>query len=304
MTSGDPTPARDLASPPPPAGVFQRWGRGGTAAVLALGAVVMLLIGGTIGLTLGNSTSSAAQDTLVRPAADSVDVGFLYDMTVHHEQGVELAHLVQLNGGRSEVAGIGYDIEYQQTSQIGQMGGFLQLWGYSLNNPRPLMAWMSGGGGHDMAGMAGMPGMSGDPSAVMTTMDAASIAAGALMPGMATTAEVNTLKTLRGDASDAYFLQLMIRHHEGGVPMMDYAATYATNPVVKNMALKMAQGQVAEIASMTQLLQTTYGEQPLPLGSSASVPDGGSAGSVSTATTTMDGMTDMGGMTGMTAPTS
>ncbi len=297
MTPGEPTPAREITRPGPSSSVFQRWGRGGTAAVLALGAVVMLLIGGTIGLTLGSTTSPTA-DALERPAADSVDVGFLYDMTVHHEQGVELAHLVQLNGGRAEVAGIGYDIEYQQTSQIGQMGGFLQLWGYSLNNPRPLMAWMSGAGGHDMAGMAGMPGMS-DPSAVMTTMDAASIAAGALMPGMATTAEVNTLKTLRGDASDAYFLQLMIRHHEGGVPMMDYAATYATNPVVKNMALKMAQSQVAEIASMTQLLEGTYGQQPLSTGASASVPSGSSDG-----TTSGTGTTGMDGMTGMDAPTS
>lgn len=294
MTQGsmphDPLPTTDLTTGgPPPSSVFQRWGRGGTALVLALGAVVMLLIGGTIGVTLGSSASDSAE-SLTRPAAESVDVGFLRDMSVHHEQGVLLAHLVQLNGGRSEVAGIGYDIEYQQTSQIGQMGGFLQLWGYSLNNLGPVMTWMTAAGGQ---GMAGMPGMTGsDPMAVMTTMDAASIAAGAIMPGMATKAEVEKLGNLRGDASDAYFLQLMIRHHEGGVPMMDYAATYATNPVMKNMALKMAQGQVAEIASMTSLLRTTYGEQPLTT-SGVAAPgstDSGADTSDGAATPAMSGM--------------
>ncbi len=300
MTPLEPQPATELSAGAPPAtSVFQRWGRGGTTVVMALVAVVLLLIGGIIGLTLGSPASSS--ESLTPPAEDSVDVGFLRDMAVHHEQGVLLAHLVQLNGGRSEVASIGYDIEYQQTSQIGQMGGFLQLWGYSLNNLRPVMSWMSAAG-HEMAGMPGMT--DSGPMAPMTTMDAASMAAGAIMPGMATNAEVDVLKTLRGDASDAYFLQLMIRHHEGGVPMMDYAATYATNPVVKNMALKMAQGQVSEIGSMTQLLQQTYGEQPLPVGSTASVPSG-------SATTSGPAVPseDMGGMTGMTgmgtaAPTS
>lgn len=289
--TGEPKPVTDLSTtaPPPAGSVLQRWGRGGTAVVLALGAVVMLLIGGTIGLTLG-SPASDSPASLDRPASDSVDVGFLRDMSVHHEQGVLLAHLVQLNGGRAEVAGIGYDIEYQQTSQIGQMGGFLQLWGYSLNNLGPVMAWMTAAGGHDMAGMSGM-----------TTMDAASVAAGAIMPGMATTSEVDRLKTLRGDASDAYFLQLMIRHHQGGVPMMDYAAAHATNQVVENMASKMAQGQVAEIASMTQLLEQVYGGQPLPMGTAS-----GSGADAPSASSSSGGPADMGGMTGMTgaAPTS
>lgn len=292
--SGTPEPALPLSAPATPS-VFQRWGRNGTAIVVALAAVVLLLIGGTIGLALG-SNPAPSSESLTPPAADSVDVGFLRDMTVHHEQGVLLAHLVQLNGGQAEVAGIGYDIEYQQTSQIGQMGGFLQLWGYSLNNLATPMSWMASS---DMNAMAGMPGMTGSsPMTAMTTMDAASVAAGAIMPGMATNAEVDRLKTLRGDASDAYFLQLMIRHHQGGVPMMDYAATYATNPVVKNMALKMAQGQVAEIASMTQLLQTTYGEQPLTTSgvvASGEVPSG-------TDSTSAEGSAGMSGMTGMEMP--
>lgn len=249
--------------------VFQRWGRRGTGIVLGLAASVMLLIGATIGLTLGNNSDSTAAPTAKQPSSESVDVGFLHDMTVHHEQGVLLAHIAQTNAGSAEVAGIAYDIEYQQTSQIGQMGGFLQLWGYSLNNVASPMAWMT-----DTSGQSGMTAMAG------MTLDPKAAADGAIMPGMATDTEVAKLKTLRGADSDGFFLQLMIRHHQGGVPMMNYATQHATSPVVQNMALKMSQSQVAEIASMTSLLSVTFKGSPLPT-AGAPAPAGATAGPMS-----------------------
>ena len=54
-------------------------------------------------------------------------------------------------------------------------------------------------------------------------------------------------RALQGTESDIYFLQLMIRHHQGGTAMMEYAAEHATNPVVRNFAQKMADSQSAEI---------------------------------------------------------
>ena len=83
------------------------------------------------------------------------------------------------------------------------------------------------------------------------------------MPGMATTSEIEKLRSLTGAESDTYFLQLMIRHHQGGAPMMQYAADHATNAVVRNFAGKMAQSQAAEISVMTQML-AERGAQPLP----------------------------------------
>ena len=83
------------------------------------------------------------------------------------------------------------------------------------------------------------------------------------MPGMATADEIAKLKSLSGAESDTYFLQLMIRHHQGGAPMMQYAAEHATNAVVRNFASKMAQSQAAEISVMTQML-AERGAQPLP----------------------------------------
>jgi uncharacterized protein (DUF305 family) len=283
------TPAEQAAQP----SVFQRWGRRGTGIVLGLAALVMLLIGATVGLALGSS-NSASPSSADQPSADSVDVGFLRDMTVHHEQGVLLAHVAQGNGGSAGVAGIAYDIEYQQTSQIGQMGGFLLLWGYSLNGNAAPMAWMTDAGGQ--SGMTGMAAMTVDPSAA---------ADGAIMPGMATHTEIARLKTLRGADSDSYFLQLMIRHHQGGVPMMDYAAQHATNPVVQNMALKMSQAQVAEITSMTTLLEDTFKGTPLPspgaVSTGSATPGDGST--VTAPTSAADGVTGMSGMQ-MTAATS
>ncbi len=230
---------------------LSRWGRSGTRIVLALLAVVLLLVGAIVGLVVGGSTAKqTAGSAGVGPGADSIDVGFLRDMTVHHEQGVLLAHIAQQNGGSSEVAGIAYDIEYQQTSQIGQMGGFLLLWGYPLIGMAAPMSWMTANTG-ETTGMA-------------MTVSPAEAADGVIMPGMATNAEVDRLKTVTGAASDTLFLQLMVRHHQGGLPMMAFAAAHATNPVVQNMAQKMEAGQVAEIATMTDLLSKRFGAAPLP----------------------------------------
>ncbi len=265
--------------------VFDRWGRRGTAIVLSLLMVVMLLIGATAGLALSNNVTTAAPTTSTPPGVASVDVGFMRDMIVHHEQGVLLAHIVQGNGGNSTVAGLAYDIEYTQTAQIGQMTGFLSLWDYSLNSLDTPMAWMTDSSGHsDMTGMSA------------GSVDAAAAADGAIMPGMATNTQIAALKTLRGQASDILFLQLMIRHHQGGIPMMDYAVAHVSNPVVRNMATKMSESQALEITSMTQLL-ATYGAVPMPApGPSGNPSATSSVDSSSPAATT--GSTDPSGTAG------
>ena len=49
-----------------------------------------------------------------------------------------------------------------------------------------------------------------------------------LMPGMATDAQMKRLQSLHGNALDVFFLQLMIHHHQGGIPMARYAAAHAS----------------------------------------------------------------------------
>lgn len=87
------------------------------------------------------------------------------------------------------------------------------------------------------------------------------------MPGMATNEEMNRLRALEGEAFRVAFLQLMIRHHQGALPMARFAAVYAENRLVKNLARRMALAQREEIIRMVYLLKQA-GADPLatPLG--------------------------------------
>lgn len=203
--------------------------------MLGAAAMVLLLIGATVGLALGNRDGSAASQV---PTTDSVDAGFARDMIEHHGQGVLMAHFAEAQTDDDEISVMAYDINYTQTAQIGQMSGWLALWDLPEIVPGPRMTWM----GHAHGGAAGVTG---------------------LMPGMATQEEIESLKSLRGKESDIRFLQLMIRHHQGGTAMMEYAATHAQNPVVRNFAGKMAASQANEVTVMTQMLELR-GATPLP----------------------------------------
>ncbi len=275
----EPRPPADHVTPPPPitdggpADLAERPGRsrGMMILLLAAAAVVLLLVGATLGLALSGSFRSEP----ATPDSTSVDAGFARDMIVHHDQGVLMAHYAEQNTQDPEIGVMAYDIGYTQTDQIGQMQGWLSLWDLPESTDAPRMGWMGGDqGGHDMGAMTsaadGAATAAPTATAATTAESAASGTAPAtsagetpLMPGMATNSEIARLQALRGPESDTYFLQLMIRHHQGGQSMMEYAAEHATNPVVRNFADKMAQSQSAEISVMTQML-AERGAQPLP----------------------------------------
>lgn len=244
MTAGN-DPASPTRSVTGSTSILTRWGARGTALILGIGALVMVLIGATIGLAMGGSRPQS--DSISIEGQDPVDVGFARDMVVHHTQGVTMAHLAELNSTDHEVQVVAYDIEYTQTSQIGWMNGWLSTWGVPLVTGDKPMGWM---------GAVGMAGMGASPSS-------AALPDGALMPGMATNTEVAKLQALKGKASDVFFLQLMIRHHEGGGLMIKYAANHAASSEVQNFASKMLEAQTSEIGVMTGML-TDRGANPLP----------------------------------------
>lgn len=199
-------------------------------AVLCLAA---LALAGGVGYVAGHRHGSAT------PGAGSVDAGFAWDMSAHHRQAVTMAGYVRDHSTDGVVRTLAYDIETSQFNQVGQMRGWLDAWGLPPENPGTQMSWMSGG--HDMSSMS----------------------SGGLMPGMATQAEVDKLQTMTGKPMDVFFLQLMLRHHQGGLPMAQYGADHASEPYVRNAAQKMATGQGAEIVLMEQLLRER-GASPLP----------------------------------------
>jgi uncharacterized protein (DUF305 family) len=231
-------------------------GRRLQTALLALIAVALVLLGGGLAVAFG----IGADDGPATPAADSVDAGFARDMAVHHLQGVEMANAALDRTTDPEVRQLAFDISSTQTNQAGRMQGWLVLWGLPLTGEEH-MAWMAGSGhdmgGHDMGGHD-MDGHDMD----MGGMDMAG-ADGAVMPGMATNSELADLRSLRGTAFDVEFLRLMIRHHQGGYGMAEYAAGHADQPVIRSLARSIRDAQAAETTTMTNML-AARGGTPLP----------------------------------------
>ena len=87
---------------------------------------------------------------------------------------------------------------------------------------------------------------------------------GALMPGMATEAELADLRSLTGTVFDVEFLRLMIRHHQGGFDMASDAAANADVDAVRDLARSIEQAQGIETETMTDML-TARGGTPLPV---------------------------------------
>jgi uncharacterized protein (DUF305 family) len=105
------------------------------------------------------------------------------------------------------------------------------------------MAWMGGDAGMDHSGH--------------TSAD------GTLMPGMATEEELANLRSLQGTAFDVEFLRLMMRHHQGGLEMAEYAAAHGETDVVRTLARSIAESQTAETRLMSGMLEARGGT-PLP----------------------------------------
>jgi len=201
------------------------------ALLAAACAVALFAAGGAVAVIVGVGRDA-------RPADDSVDAGFARDMMVHHQQAVLMAGWERDHGSDPAVRLVGYDIETQQLTESGLFKGWLDGWGMLANSDRDPMSWMTDG--------------------VHVHLQASG-----LMPGMATTAELTKLKSLSGKDLDVFFLQLMIRHHQGGIPMAQYAAEHAGQEYVRTAAKKMADAQSLEVVSMEKTLRD-FGGTPLP----------------------------------------
>ena len=204
--------------------------------LLAVIAVGLVLIGGGAAVALGLGRGDPA------PTADSVAAGFARDMSRHHLQGVEMANLVPERSTDPEVRQLAFDIAETQQNQVGRMQGWLALWGLPPTGG-DTMAWMTSATGH-----AGHDTGATD---------------GGLMPGMATDEELAQLRSLSGTEFDVEFLRLMIRHHQGGREMAEYAAEQAGVPAVAGLAGTIAETQTAEVTTMERML-TARGGTPLP----------------------------------------
>ncbi|WP_407675971.1 DUF305 domain-containing protein [Peterkaempfera bronchialis] len=201
-------------------------------AALCVGALAMV-----VGASGGSPASAGERPAAVAPADDSADAGFARDMSVHHQQAVNMSFIVRDRTRDPEVRLLAFDIINTQANQRGMMTGWLDQWGLTQTSKAKPMAWMQMG--HDYQAHDG-----------------------SLMPGMATNADLDRLRTADAKTAEVLFLQLMIEHHKGGVAMADGYLGLSHNAVEKRLAETMVVGQMSEIKLMTDML-TARGAKPL-----------------------------------------
>ena len=176
--------------------------------------ITAALLAGMVGWMIGDTNSELAHN--------EVDTGFLQDMREHHEQAVYMSFvydsLPDIDPGLRTVA---TSIIIGQNQEIGRMVQMLRMFGEKeANEGETSMAWM------------GMPVERGQ------------------MPGIASEEDLDKLATLSGKEADAFFVQLMKAHHEGGIHMAEYAAGNAENDETKALASAIVRSQQDEIAEM------------------------------------------------------
>ncbi|MBN9390969.1 MAG: DUF305 domain-containing protein [Chloroflexi bacterium] len=155
----------------------------------------------------------------LKPASDSPEINFARDMSDHHAQAVDMAVKIRDRTTDPDLRIFALDIILTQQNQIGQMQGWLTVWQYPLAGAKSMMS------NHGQ------------------------------MMGMATVEQVYALDTLPVAEAEIAFLQLMIRHHQGGVAMARTVLNQTTRPEVTRLANSIVVGQQSEITYMKELLQ-------------------------------------------------
>ncbi|WP_345459295.1 DUF305 domain-containing protein [Deinococcus carri] len=208
-------------------------------------AAVALLAAAIIAVALALSPRYAL------PQESSPEVRFVREMSQHHAQAVDMATRIRDRDSHDRtLRSVALDILLSQQEQIGQMRGWLTLWG---------LPW-------------GGPGMTGEHARMM---------------GMAAPAELHRLDTLPVGDAERLFLQLMIRHHQGAIAMVQPVLGPGIRPEVRTLARQIAATQSGEIRLMMQML-AARGAKPLPPPAAAQPAQPGMGHAE------MDGM-DMGG---------
>jgi uncharacterized protein (DUF305 family)/putative copper export protein len=199
-----------------------------SSATFVLPALVAMFVLGAVAGTMlssdGTHGDHATDTEADMPGEGSAEAGFARDMIVHHAQAVEMAEIVQRRSESQEIQILAADILLAQQAEIGQMQGWLQVWGLPTTSKEPAMAWM----GHPAEGR---------------------------MPGMASPEEIDELQKAPPEEAAVLFLQLMIPHHQAALPMAEAVLERTDRTEVKQLATAIAASQQEEIRSMQESQQ-------------------------------------------------
>ncbi|WP_432535351.1 DUF305 domain-containing protein [Kineococcus arenarius] len=210
--------------------------RPGAGRVLVLVAVVLVAL--VAGVLAGRALPDA-------PGEQSADVGFARDMGTHHQQAIAMAYEAIQEAPSAEVRQLAVDIASTQGNQLGRMQALLIEWGHPLSGSAPAMAWMAGTEEHVAHGQQE------DGEGAVT------------MPGMASAEEMARLAQLSGEEFEVLFLQLMLRHHAGGLQMAEAGAELVGDEQLRELAEAILASQSSETQVLQDLL-AERGAQPLP----------------------------------------
>jgi uncharacterized protein (DUF305 family) len=166
------------------------------------------------------------RSSIAPPLENSPEVVFARDMRAHHMQAVDMATRIRDRTSDQKLRLLATDMLLTQQNELGQMQAWLGAWGLPLTGREPPM-----GGNMEQMGMAGR-------------------------------AEVSSLSNLAVPQAEIKFLQLMIRHHQGGVMMAEEVLVKNPREVVKNLASGVVRGQKIDIIAMTEYLEKR-GAKPL-----------------------------------------
>ncbi|MET9953663.1 DUF305 domain-containing protein [Streptomyces sp. NPDC006339] len=195
-----------------------------TPLLVVLGATLMLLVALAV---WWNTTTGMTSDSV--PDDRSAEAGFSRDMSIHHQQAVEMSLIVRDRTGDQDVRTLAYDVINTQATQRGMMLGWLESWGLSKSSRDAPMTWMGHGSMYEAKD-------------------------GSLMPGMATNTEIDKLRQAKGKDAEILYLQLMTAHHRGGVDMARGAVERVEDDNLKNLAQTMVNGQQTEMDLMADML--------------------------------------------------
>jgi uncharacterized protein (DUF305 family) len=202
--------------------------------------VVGLVLIAALAFAVGRFSTFGAAQSAAAPGTSSPEAGFSRDMQVHHAQAIEMAMEIYRKTEDDELRVLSYDIATGQAGQRGEMYDWLVQWGLPQTGD-PMMQWMAESSvDHDHGSSTGETMSEDEARAAM---------------GMASAEELTALRTATGQEADCLFLELMIRHHEGAIPMAEALLELGSDPRALQVAEAIQSGQTAEIDAMKSIQQ-------------------------------------------------
>ncbi|MFD0744121.1 DUF305 domain-containing protein [Phytohabitans flavus] len=166
----------------------------------------------------GESASVVSSDQLPAPDGslyNEADANFIRMMIPHHSQALEMAALAPDRAKHPQIIAVASRITAAQKPEIAYFRSWLKQ--------RTLTEEPAGG--HDHGGMQGMQ----PPEAI------------------------RALTSLKGDAFDKMFVDMMVAHHEGAIAMVTDVLHSGRDEQLNALATGLAAEQQAEIARMRQI---------------------------------------------------